>query len=390
MKVGYLDCQSGISGDMFLAACVDAGADFETVKAGIDSLGTNNCRLEKKDVVKFGFRALKVDVLHDPEHAHRHLHHIVKMIDESAITPRQKELAKQIFGKLAESEAKVHGSTIEKVHFHEVGAIDSIADIVGAAIAWELLGIERLVCSPIPTGKGQIKIAHGNVSIPAPATAELLKGIPLAQCDIESELTTPTGAAIVATLASEFGAIPGLKIETIGIGAGSKDLEEQGNVLRLIVGEQEVQTAQDQVELLETNLDDVPGETVGYCIDQLFEKGALDAYSTSIQMKKNRPGVLLSVLCRREHADTLKQIIFRETETLGIRQQTIKRSVLPREASVVTTEFGEISGKIISFPNGTESFSPEHDHCALAATKHGVPLHLVYQAAKSGFGGKHS
>ena len=310
------------------------------------------------------------------------------MIDESTITPWQKDLAKQIFGKLAESEAKVHGSTIEKVHFHEVGAIDSIADIVGGAIAWDLLGIEKLVCSPIPTGKGQIKIAHGNVSIPAPATAELLKGIPLAQCDIESELTTPTGAAIAATLASEFGAIPSLKIETIGIGAGTKDLEEQGNVLRLIVGEQEVRKMQEQVELLETNLDDVPGETVGYCIDQLFEKGALDAYSTSIQMKKNRPGILLSVLCRGEHADALKQIIFRETETLGIRQQSIQRSVLPRKASVVTTEFGEITGKVISLPNGTKSFSPEHDRCALAANQHGVPLHCVYQAAKSAFGNK--
>lgn len=385
MKIGYLDCQSGISGDMFLAACVDAGADFETIQSGIDSLGTNNCRLEKKDVTKFGFRALKVDVLHDPEHAHRHLHHIVKMIDESTITPRQKDLAKQIFQKLAESEAKVHGSTIEKVHFHEVGAIDSIADIVGAAIAWDLLGLDKLVCAPIPTGKGQIKIAHGNVSVPAPATAELLKGMPLAQCDIEAELTTPTGAAIVATLASEFGALPSIKIEKIGIGAGTKDLEVQGNVLRLIVGEQDVRMGQDQVELLETNLDDVTGETVGYCIDQLFDAGALDVYSSSIQMKKNRPGVMLSVICRMENVESLKQVIFRETGTLGIRQQTITRTVLPRESILVETEFGEVAGKVTSLPDGRQSFSPEFDSCAAIATKQAVSLHTVYAAANAAF-----
>ena len=222
----------------------------------------------------------------------------------------KKILPNKSLGNLPNPKRKSMDQPSKKFTSTKLGAIDSIADIVGGAIAWDLLGIEKLVCSPIPTGKGQIKIAHGNVSIPAPATAELLKGIPLAQCDIESELTTPTGAAIAATLASEFGAIPSLKIETIGIGAGTKDLEEQGNVLRLIVGEQEVRKMQEQVELLETNLDDVPGETVGYCIDQLFEKGALDAYSTSIQMKKNRPGILLSVLCRGEHADALKQIIF--------------------------------------------------------------------------------
>src|SRR6476646_9565249 len=223
MRIAYLDCASGISGDMTLAALVDAGANLAAIQAGIDSLGLPGCRLVGSEVKKQGFRATQITIEHEPEHKHRHLHHITAMIDGSTLSDRQKELAKRIFQKLAEAEAKVQGSTIEKVHFHEVGAVDSIADIVGAAIAFDLLGVERIVCSPIPTGHGFVEIAHGRCSIPAPATGELLRGVPLATLDIDGELTTPTGAAIVATLADSFGPLPPMTIKRIGYGAGQKD-----------------------------------------------------------------------------------------------------------------------------------------------------------------------
>lgn len=385
MKTAYLDCQSGVSGDMFLAACVDAGADFDTIQRGIDSLNTGNCQLEQKEVKKFGFRALKIDVLHEPEHAHRHLHHINQMIDDSQITVRQKEIAKAIFLNLAKAEAKVHGSTLEKVHFHEVGAIDSIADIVGGAIAWDLLGVDQLICSPVPTGKGQIKIAHGIVSVPAPATAELLKGIPLLACDIEAELTTPTGAAIVSTLATQFGALPGMQIDRIGIGAGTRELDEQANVLRLLIGNQDQQTASDTVMLLETNLDDANPEWIGYCQQKLWEAGALDVYTTAIQMKKNRPGVLLSVICAKEKSAELQELMLIETGTLGVRRQVATRAILPREPHQVETEWGPVSGKRVTLPNGQQVFTAEFEDCAEIAQQHKVSIRAVYLAAEYGF-----
>ena len=383
MRVAYLDCQSGISGDMFLAACVDAGADFDLIQEGIRSLGTGNCELERKDVQKFGFRALKINVLTEPEHAHRHLHHIEKMIDESSISEAAKKLAKDIFLRLAVAEAKVHGSTLEKVHFHEVGAIDSIADIVGGAIAWEQLKIDRLVCGPIPTGRGQIKIAHGNVSIPAPATAELLKGLPIRNCDIEAELTTPTGAAIAASLVDEFGGMPPIRINEIGIGAGTKDLDEQANVLRLTVGEQAGHQKVDSVVQLDTNLDDVTAEVIGYCRDRLEKAGALDVWTTAIQMKKNRSGVMLSVLCRPDSVESLKEMIFLETGTLGIRQQVHERTILNREPTSVKTELGEVAGKQVTQPDGTVLFFPEYESCSQLAEASGRPIREIFDLAKS-------
>src|SRR3954469_5296617 len=273
MRIAYLDCASGISGDMTLGALVDAGADLAAIQAGIDSLGLPSCRLVSTQVKKQGFRATQITVEYEPEHKHRHLHHITAMIDGSTLTARQKDLAKRIFQKLAEAEAKVHGSTIEKVHFHEVGAVDSIADIVGSAIGFDLLGVERIACSPVPTGHGFVEIAHGRCSIPAPATGELLRGVPLAACDVEGELTTPTGAAIVASLASDFGQLPAMIVDRIGYGAGQKDFP-QANILRLLVGEIASATGlvsastharppqTETIILLETNLDNITGETV--------------------------------------------------------------------------------------------------------------------------------
>ncbi len=384
MKTVYLDCFSGISGDMMLGALVDAGVDLEAIQAGVASLGLANCRLVAHEVKRRGFRATKVDVEHEPEHAHRHLHHIVNMIDASSLTPRQKRLATSIFQRLAEAEAKVHGTTVQKVHFHEVGAVDSIADIVGSAIGIDLLGARRIHCSPIPTGSGTVKIAHGLVSVPAPATAELLQGIPLAPSRIESELTTPTGAAIVSTLAHSFGPLPPMRIERIGYGAGSRDFESQANLVRLLVGQSDGAVDGDQVWMLETNLDDLSGELIGYTMQLLLDAGALDVYTTAIQMKKNRPAVMLSVLCEAQRIEPLENILFHETTTLGIRRWPVERHKLPRQAVTVDTPWGPVDGKL-ALLDDRQRFSPEYEACRAIAVAHRVPLQQVYEAAQRAY-----
>jgi uncharacterized protein (TIGR00299 family) protein len=394
MRIAYLDCASGISGDMTLGALVDAGADLAAIQVGIDSLGLPSCRLQASEVKKQGFRATQISVEHEPEHKHRHLHHITAMIDGSVLSEHQKQLAKRIFQKLAEAEAKVHGTTIEKVHFHEVGAVDSIADIVGAAIGFNLLGIERVVCSPVPTGRGYIEIAHGRCSIPAPATGELLRGVPLAPLDVEGELTTPTGAAIVAALTNEFGILPAMTVESIGYGAGQKEFPHP-NILRILVGEivaansnnaapnRRPQT--DAIVLLETNLDNASGETIGHAVDRMWAAGALDVSIAPIQMKKGRPGILLSVQARPADADELETVLFADTPTLGVRRSTIVRTVLAREQTIVPTPWGPVTGKIAFLPDGTMRFTPEYDDTRRIAEEHGKSLADVMAASQDAF-----
>ncbi len=385
MRIAYLDCASGVSGDMMLGALIDAGVDLTQVQAGIDSLGLPSCQLATEEVKKKGFRALQLTVEHEPEHAHRHLHHIVTMIEGSTLTPSQRELALRIFNRLAQAEAKVHGSTIEKVHFHEVGAVDSIADIVGSAIAWDLLGVDKIVCSAVPTGTGFVQIAHGRCSIPAPATGELLQGVPIAASKVEGELTTPTGAAIVSTLVDEFGPLPAMTISATGYGAGQTDFEHP-NLLRLLVGETASGNLDgDQIVLLETNLDDTPGEAIGYCVEKLWHAGALDVTTSALQMKKSRPGVLLSVQCRPADADRLAEIVFRETTTLGLRRSSTQRQTLPRRQTSISTTWGKIAGITATLPDGSERFSPEYDSCRTIADKENVPLADVYTAARQAF-----
>ena len=394
--LAYLDCSSGISGDMTLGALVDAGADFAAIQAGIDSLGLPGCRLTAAEVKRHGFRGLKIEVEHPPEHAHRHLHHITKMIDGSTISARSKQRAGAIFRKLAEAGGpRAWLDQPEKIHFHEVGAVDSIADIVGTAIGLDLLGIDRLFASAVPTGHGSITIAHGKCSIPAPATAELLAGIPLAECAVEAELTTPTGAAILAALAEGFGPMPPLRISRIGYGAGSRDFPEQANLLRLVLGESvganslNAAAGLETLWLLETQLDDTSGELVGYCTGRLLEAGALDVYTTAIQMKKNRPGVLVSVLCRPADADSLEAILFRETPTLGVRRSPVSRRALARARHEVTTSWGPIDGVLWQPPGGPPSFSPEFETCRRVAAERGVLLRQVIEAAQRAFDPSH-
>ena len=386
MNIAYLDCASGISGDMTLGALVDAGVPLEALQAGIDSLGLPSCKLVCTDVKKKGFRASQIVVVHEPEHKHRHLHHITAMIDGSTLTDRQKELAGQIFQKIAVAEAKVHGSTIEKVHFHEVGAVDSIADVVGAAIGWDLLGVDRIYASAIPTGHGFVEIAHGRCSIPAPATAEILKGIPLAASEVEAELTTPTGAAIIATMVDQFGPLPPMTIEKIGYGAGQMELAGQPNLVRLIVGQvAEPAAASETIWSVEANLDDSTGEWIGHAIGKLWEAGALDVYTSPIAMKKNRPGVTLTLLCRAEDIGKLENILFKETTTLGVRRWPVSRHTLPRKAHTVSTSLGEITGQLALLPGGESSFAPEYEVCQKVAAEKNVALREVYQAALAAF-----
>ena len=387
-KVAYFDCASGISGDMTLGAMIDAGVDPNQLNDAIGSLGLPGCRILANESHKNGFRATQVTVEYEPEHAHRHLSDILGMIDQGRLSDRQKDIARRIFTRLAEAEAKVHGTSVEKVHFHEVGAADSIADIVGTAVGWDILGIERAVASPVPTGTGTVKIAHGRCAIPAPATAELLRGIPLAECSVPFEMTTPTGAAILATLIDSFGPLPAMTVQEIGYGSGQRDLDDRPNVLRLMLGEVEESASgsvQDVVCVLDTNIDDLSGELIGHCITRLWDAGALDVYTTAIQMKKNRPGVQLTVLCRPDDIEQIEQIVFTETSTLGIRRHMADRHTLRRRAHQVETSFGTVDGKLAWLPDGSIRFSPEFDSCQRLARQKAVALRLVYESAQRAF-----
>src|SRR6516165_9443747 len=282
VRVGYFDCFSGIAGDMTLAALVDAGVDRRAIQEAVASLGLP-CELTFEPVRRGGFRATYAKVVTGTEHVHRHWHHIEAIIEKSTLTARQKDLARRIFLKLGEAEARVHGVDLAKIHFHEVGAVDSIADIVGSAVGLDLLGVDRYEASPVPPGRGSVKAAHGRMPLPAPATAEILRGVPLAESFIEGEMTIPTGAAILTTVAERFAPLPALTIESIGLGAGTRETPGQANILRLFVGTVDLPASADRVWVLETNLDDLPGEIVGYTMTQLMEAGALDAFVTPIQ-----------------------------------------------------------------------------------------------------------
>jgi uncharacterized protein (TIGR00299 family) protein len=380
MKVAHFDCFSGISGDMTLGALLSAGVPAEPVHAAVASLGLP-VTLHVQPVRKGGFAATHVRVEAAHEHAHRHLHHVEEIIARGTLTARQRDLALRIFRRLAEAEAAVHGLPVEKVHFHEVGALDSIADIVGAAVGLDLLGVGRFTSRPVPTGTGTVKAAHGLMPVPAPGTAELLKGVPLAPSSIQAELTTPTGAAILTTVVSAWVEQPAMRVERIGYGAGTRDLAEQPNVLRLFVGTAEAPAERDQVWVLETNLDDLPAEVIGYCYDLLFAAGALDVFTQPVYMKKNRPGVLLTVLAPESAVAAVEEVLFRETTTLGVRRYPVQRRKLQRREHTVTTRWGPIKGKLAWAEGRPPAFTPEYEDCARIARAEGVPLRQVYDEA---------
>jgi uncharacterized protein (TIGR00299 family) protein len=314
------------------------------------------------------------------------LHHITKIIDDSSLSPSVKDKAKRVFTRLAEAEAKVHGTSVEKVHFHEVGAVDAIVDVVGAAIGVERLGIVRIICSPIPTGSGVVHCEHGVMPIPAPATADLLRGVPLAACEEPGELVTPTGAAIRTTRAESYGPTPAMRIGQIGYGAGTREGQTRPNLLRLFVGDTaESSDEYDEVVVLETNLDDATGEQIAHAFEALFAAGALDVFIIPITMKKGRPGTLLSVIATPEHEAACEEALFANTTTFGIRRQTCKRSKLSRQSETVPTRFGPIRVKIGRRGGRILLVAPEYEDCAAAARKHSAALHDVMFEAESAF-----
>jgi uncharacterized protein (TIGR00299 family) protein len=384
VRIAYFDCFSGISGDMTLGALVDAGVDPQAIRAAVAGLGLP-CELGFETVRRGGFRATHARVTAPEEHAHRHLHHIEAIIDRAALPPRQADLAKRIFRKLGEAEAAAHGVDIRKIHFHEVGAVDSIVDIVGAAVGLDLLGVERFEASPVPPGRGWVMAAHGRMPLPAPGTAALLKGVPLADVPVEMELTTPTGAAILTTVAQAFGPLPAMTVEAIGLGAGTREIPGQANILRLFVGRVDSDVETDRIWVLEANLDDLPGEVVGFATKRLMAAGALDAFVTPVQMKKNRPAVMITVLCDEPAIPLMEEILFRETTTLGVRRHPVTRHKLKRSAVEVQTAFGPIRGKLGWMDERPPSFSPEYDDCAKVAVLLGVALRDVYQAAHAAY-----
>ena len=475
MRIAYLDCFSGMSGDMFLGALVDAGVPEQLLQQTVAALNIG-ARLEISQVKRNGIRATKVDVYsngekdlprdmyweqqagqsglsrhhhgnsehehahanahtesepvallehnyalqnpassragasspqqahagsgnaepaphqHDPEHDHSHTHEhgrglneIRGIIGTAAISEVARNSAIAIFEALGKAEAKIHDTQVEKIHFHEVGAVDALVDIVCAAVGAEALGVDEIVCSPLNVGGGTVKCAHGILPVPAPATLELLKDAPVFSTGIQAELVTPTGAAIVKTLAKRFGSFPRMTVEKTGYGAGTRDFSEHANVVRITVGEAQPELSteipQDVVAVLEANIDDLNPQVFGYVMDRLLEQGALDVFGIPVQMKKNRPGLLLTVLCRTEDASKFTHFIFTETTTLGVRQREERRQALARKWVTVKTRWGDVRLKVASMNGTITNYAPEYEDCRRIAMEHHVPLKSVMQDA---------
>lgn len=419
MKVLYFDCFSGISGDMVLGALIDLGIDVDIFKSELQKLGLNDFDISVEKKMKNSISVTDVDVLikekdHDHDHSHgcgkehhhdhgcengrhgghhhnHHNHHdasvrnladIEKIIDDSSLKDSVKQLSKKIFGEIARAEAKVHNKPISDVHFHEVGAVDSIVDIVGAAICIDLLNVDRIYSSPLHDGTGFIECQHGKLPVPVPAVMEMLteSNIPYIVEDINTELITPTGIGIIKTIASGFGAMPPMTVDRVGYGSGKRETG-RFNALRCVLGTASDEGIKDnEIAVLETNIDDMNPELLGYVMDVLFESGALDVFYTPVYMKKNRPGVMLTVLTEKEKEKKLVDIILKETSTLGIRKTFATRYVMNRENRYVDTEFGKIGVKEAYF-EGIKKFAPEFEDCRKAAQKHNVPLWKIYNAA---------
>ncbi|MBM3802293.1 MAG: nickel pincer cofactor biosynthesis protein LarC [Acidimicrobiia bacterium] len=397
MSILRFDCFSGISGDMILGSLLDLGLSLDDLRASLEKLNVRNYSIGARKVVKAGVAATKFDVAIGEEKSHRHLSHILGIIEGSSLASCVKERAVAIFRRLAEAEAKVHGTTPEKVHFHEVGAIDAIVDIVGACIGFELLGIESIHCSPLNVGSGTVESAHGILPVPAPGTAELLKGIPIYSNHVPGELVTPTGAAIVSTLADGFGALPGVTICGIGYGAGSKDFKGSANVLRVLRCEaaeaakrESSLAATDRVVVLEASIDDMNPQIYSHLMDKLLSAGALDVFASPVQMKKNRPGTVLTVLAPPGLGDAMALLIFEETTTIGIRYRESERWVLDRQVEIIACEFGDIKVKVSRLGGRVVNFAPEYEDCRQAALARGLPYKWVQSRVVQLFMNRHS
>jgi uncharacterized protein (TIGR00299 family) protein len=384
MKLAYFDCFSGISGDMTLGALADAGCDVEHIRTELRGLQVPGWELCATKVWKNGMAATQVQVKTEEQQKHRSLPVILEILRESQLSTQVRERAAAIFRKLGEAEAQVHDLPVEKIHFHEVGAVDAIVDIVGACVGFSALGIERFACSPLNVGGGTAKMAHGVLPVPAPATANLLLGKPTYSNGVQRELVTPTGAAVVATLCDSFGPQPPMTVSAIGYGAGTADLEGQPNVLRIMIGEtaeKAVAGYDEEIAVIEANLDDMNPQIYGYFLEKALGAGALDVYTTPVQMKKNRPGTLLTVLCEPQDTNALMSLIFAETTTFGARTYRAQRRALPRESVNVSTSYGDVRIKLSRVNGRILHVAPEYDDCRKLAVAKNVPLQQVISEA---------
>ena len=387
MKIAYCDAFSGISGDMVIGALLDLGLSLEVLKTEYAKLPLDGYTLRQSERVQSGLRAIKFDVEVIGKQPARSFRSIADMLETSRLSEPVKTTALRIFTRLAEAEAHVHNTSVADVHFHEVGAVDSILDIVGAAIGFEALEIQTLYTGPLPLGSGFVSSRHGILPVPGPATAELLKGLPVRFEDGQSELVTPTGAAILAALAQP--GPPLFSITRVGYGAGARTLADRPNVLRVCLGQPVSAVQYEHLLVLETNIDDLNPEWYDYVMQQLFVAGARDVFLSSVHMKKNRPGILLRVLCSPQDRGRLSDIIFNETSTLGIRSYPVERLALRREQKEVQTEYGPVSVKIAYQPNGQVNCAPEYDDCKRLAQEKNIALKRVYEAALQGAKSEH-
>jgi len=383
LRTLYFDCAAGASGDMILGALVGAGADPNQLLDQLKLLGVANYQVSFGQVDRCNLSATRATVEIGHEHSHRHLADLLKIINDSNLNNAVKDRASQVFSLLAEAESEVHNVPVERIHFHEVGALDAIIDIVGACIGFELLGIERFVCSPLHVGSGTIEIAHGRFPVPPPAVASLLRGAPIYSTEVKGELVTPTGAAIIKSVTQEFGPLPPMVVGSVGYGAGSRDYQDFPNALRIVIGETAGQPAEkaERLVMLETSIDDMSPQIFGYVMDKAFELGALDCYFTPVQMKKNRPGTLVSILCNPAQQKTLCQMLFIETTTLGVRSYEVERLALQRTIVTVQTPYGAIDIKEARMDGRLLRAMPEYEHCRRAAREAGVTLLEVEQSA---------
>ena len=386
MKIAYFDCFSGASGDMILGAMLDAGLPLEILRQELARLGLSHYEVSKSSVVKNGISGTQalVNIWQDHHRHHRHLEDIISIIDKSALAPAIKEDSIKIFRRLADAEAKVHNAPVESIHFHEVGAMDAIIDVVGGVIGMRTLGIEAIVCSPLHLGSGTVECAHGTLPVPAPATVELVRGKPVYSTGVRGELLTPTGAAILTTLASDFGPLPPMTVELVGHGAGTAD-RSIANLLRVFIGPAAnpgKTFMAEQTATIETTIDDMNPQIYDYLIEKALQMGALDIFCTSVQMKKNRRGTLVTILCRPEMVTSLADFLFRETTTIGLRWRLDNRFTLQRRFKTVQTPFGTVSCKTASLGDELVNITPEYDDCKRLATEKNVPLKTVLAAAQ--------
>ncbi len=388
MRVAYLDCAAGISGDMLLSALIDVGWPEQRLRQLIEKLRIGDVQLRVDRVSKHGIAATHVNILSSAHQPHRGLHDLVTIVMQADLPQSIQQRAIGALQLLAEAESQVHGVPVERIHFHEVGAVDTIVDVVGALVGFSELQIEEVHTSALPWSRGTVKTEHGILPVPPPAVALLLRDVPVVGVDIEGETVTPTGATLARTLTKQFGTMPAMKIERVGYGAGQRDWPDRPNVLRLTIGENSDAAGLhvEQLIVLSCNIDDMNPQWYEPLIKLLNEAKALDVWLTPVQMKKNRPGTVIDVLCQPDDADALRSLLLRHTSTLGVRETLVARHSLPRELQTVQTEYGPVRVKVATLPDGSHKASPEHDDCAARAAEHSVTIRLVWLAAISAVG----